>query len=344
MKTDDPVISVENLRISFFGDEGEVPAVDGVSFTLRRGRVLALVGESGSGKSVTSLGLLRLTQPPGRLLGGKIVYQPSEGAATDLAALSPGDPALFAIRGGRIGMIFQEPMTALSPVHTIGDQIGEVLRIHKGWKRAQRDEACIAMLARVGIADPASRLRQFPFEMSGGMRQRIVIAMAMICNPDVVIADEPTTALDVTIQAQILGLMRDLQRESGTSILLVTHDLGIVAQMADDIAVMYCGRIVEAGPCRDVLLHPRHPYTMGLIASLPSLAAPGRPIHSIPGTVPSAARLPSGCPFHPRCEWSVPGLCNVNGRPAITPCGDRRESACLRVGELPAESLIARAR
>jgi oligopeptide transport system ATP-binding protein len=344
MSANDEVLSVRDLRISFFGDEGEVPAVDGVSFGLRRGRVLALVGESGSGKSVTSLGILRLTQPPGRLLGGQILFRPAQGPEVDLAALPAEGPQLRKIRGARIGMIFQEPMTALSPVHTIGDQVGEVLRIHKGWSRAACDEACVAMLARVGIADPTSRLRQYPFEMSGGMRQRIVIAMAMICNPDVVIADEPTTALDVTIQAQILKLMRDLQQEQGTSILLVTHDLGIVAQLADDIAVMYCGRIVETGACREVLLHPRHPYTRGLIASLPSLAEAGRPIHSIRGTVPSAAHLPPGCPFHPRCEFFRPGLCDSGERPSLVSCGEKRSSACLRVADLPDASLIAKSR
>ena len=339
---EDHVISVQNLQISFFGDEGEVPAVDGVSFNLRRGRVLALVGESGSGKSVTSLGLLRLIQPPGRVIGGRVLFRPSDGEEVDLAALRPDDDRLYSIRGGRIGMIFQEPMTALSPAHTIGDQLGEVLHIHKGWNRKKIEEVCTQMLARVGIADPDARLRQYPFEMSGGMRQRIVIAMAMICNPDVVIADEPTTALDVTIQAQILGLMRELQQESGASILLITHDLGIVAQLADDIAVMYCGRIVEAGPCREVLLNPRHPYTIGLIASLPSLAVPGTPIHSIPGSVPSAGHLPPGCPFHPRCEFSMAGVCDQGDRPAAVACGENRVSACLRLEDIPATSLISR--
>ncbi len=302
---EDAVISVHDLRISFFGDEGEVPAVDGVSFSLQRGRVLALVGESGSGKSVTSLGILRLTQPPGRLMGGKILFRPKGGAETDLAAMTPNDPRLFSIRGGRIGMIFQEPMTALSPVHTVGDQVGEVLRLHKGWKRAKCDEVCAEMLARVGIADPVARLRQFPFEMSGGMRQRIVIAMAMICNPDVVIADEPTTALDVTIQAQILDLLRSLQQERGMALVLITHNMGVVSEMARRIAVMYAGQVMEQRGVAELFADPQHPYTEALLAALPERGPAGHRLATIPGVVPGVFDRPAGCLFAPRCPYAT---------------------------------------
>jgi oligopeptide/dipeptide ABC transporter ATP-binding protein len=278
--------------------------VDGVSFAMRRGRIMALVGESGCGKSVTSYSILRLIQKPGRIVGGSITYHPKEGAPVDIAALAENAEPALPVRGGAISMIFQEPMTALSPVHTVGNQICEAILLHQDVSKAEARAKAIAMLGKVGIPGPERRIDQYPFEMSGGMRQRVVIAMALVCNPEVLIADEPTTALDVTIQAQIMNLMKGLQRDLGTSTLLITHDLGVVAQLADDVAVMYLGRIVERGPVREIMKNPRHPYTQGLLKSLPSLAQMKDRLPSIDGSVPSLTAIPSGCPFHPRCPES----------------------------------------
>jgi ABC-type dipeptide/oligopeptide/nickel transport system ATPase component len=250
-----------------------VPAVDGASFTLARGRTLALVGESGSGKSVTGYSILRLIQPPGRITGGKILFRSARAGEIDLAALDDRSPTLFKVRGGLISMIFQEPMTALSPVHSVGSQIAEAVLLHQGVPAAEARRLTVEMLKRVGIADAERRFDQYPHELSGGLRQRIVIAMALVCRPELLIADEPTTALDVTIQAQILGLIRTLQREIGCSVLLITHDFGVVAQMADDVAVMQHGRIVEHGTVRAVLKSPQHAYTRALLDALPSRRA-----------------------------------------------------------------------
>jgi oligopeptide/dipeptide ABC transporter ATP-binding protein len=331
----DHVLQVDGLQVFFDTEEGTVRAVDGVSFAMRRGRIMALVGESGCGKSVTSYSILRLIQKPGRIAGGSMVFRPRGGEPVDLASLTESDKRLYLIRGGQIAMIFQEPMTALSPVHTVANQMIEAVRTHQAVSKAEARQRAIDMLARVGIPNPQRRIDQYPFEMSGGMRQRVVIAMAMVCDPQVLIADEPTTALDVTIQAQVMALMKKLQRDMGTSILLITHDLGVVAQMADDVAVMYLGRIVEQGTVRQVLRSPRHPYTMGLLASLPSLAVHGSRLASIEGSVPSLTSIPPGCPFHPRCPHARAGLCDAGPPPALIALGDGRGSACLRVADLP---------
>jgi ABC-type dipeptide/oligopeptide/nickel transport system ATPase component len=268
-----PLLEVENLRTSFITPDGTVPAVDGVTFSIARGRTLALVGESGSGKSVTAYSLLRLIQPPGRIVGGKILLRSARAGEIDIAKLGEHSSTLFKVRGGLISMIFQEPMTALSPVHTIGHQIAEAILLHQHTSKAEARHLTIEMLAKCGIAQAAERFDQYPHELSGGMRQRVVIAMALVCRPELLIADEPTTALDVTIQAQILGLIKTLQREIGCSVLLITHDFGVVAQMADDVAVMNHGRIVEHGPVRAVLKNPQHPYTRVLLDALPSRRA-----------------------------------------------------------------------
>ncbi|MBS0662917.1 MAG: ABC transporter ATP-binding protein [Verrucomicrobia bacterium] len=268
-----PLLEVADLRVTFATHDGAVTAVDGVSFTLGRGRTLALVGESGSGKSVTAYSLLRLIQPPGRIEGGRILLRSARAGEVDIGALDERDPQLFKVRGGLISMIFQEPMTALSPVHTVGSQIAEAIRLHRSATKAEARRLTVEMLGRVGIGQAEQRYEQYPHELSGGMRQRVVIAMALVCHPELLIADEPTTALDVTIQAQILGLIRMLQREIGCAVLLITHDFGVVAQVADDVAVMHRGRIVERGPVRTVLKAPQHPYTRALLDALPSRRA-----------------------------------------------------------------------
>ncbi len=327
------VLEIEDLRVSFFSDEGEARAVNRVRFAVPRGKVLALVGESGCGKSVTSYSVLRLIRKPGRIVGGRILFHGADGVSTDLAALSENDPRLFDIRGNRISMIFQEPMTALSPVHTIGNQLEEVLFTHGKPSKAEARARVIEMLGRVGIPAPERRYAQYPFELSGGMRQRIVIAMAMLSRSELLIADEPTTALDVTIQAQVLALMQSLQRETGSSVLLITHDLAVVAQVADLVAVMYLGRIVERGGVREVIKSPLHPYTHGLLASLPGLHGRSERLPSIPGTVPGLFDLPEGCPFHPRCKFAKPGLCDT-GEPPPETTQNGRSVCCFRAAEM----------
>ena len=267
---DAPLLEVKNLRVSFFTPDGVIGAVQNISFSIQRGRTLALVGESGSGKSVTAYSLLRLVQPPGRIMDGRMVLRSLRAGEIDIAHLDEKSGLLFKVRGGLVSMIFQEPMSALSPVHTIGSQIDEAILVHRDVSAAAARRLTLDMLHKVGIANAEQRYAQYPHELSGGMRQRAVIAMALVCRPELLIADEPTTALDVTIQAQILGLIKTLQRDIGCSVLLITHDFGVVAQMADDVAVMRNGEIVERGTVRDVLKNPRHAYTRALLDALPS--------------------------------------------------------------------------
>ena len=330
----DTVLQIEDLRTSFFTEEGEIRVVNGVTVSLKRGKVLALVGESGCGKSVTSYSILRLIRPPGRIVGGKILLTPKSGETIDIATLDETSADLYRVRGGLISMIFQEPMTALSPVHTVNNQISEAILLHQKISRKEARERAIEMLRQVGIPGAERRIDQFPYEMSGGMRQRIVIAMALVCSPEVLIADEPTTALDVMIQAQILKLIKDLQTERGTSVVFITHDLGVVAQIADDVAVMYLGRVVENASVREVLKTPLHPYTMSLLRSLPSLAQRGARLPAIRGNVPSLNRIPPGCPFHPRCPQAVRGRCDVGAPPPLRMFTGGRQAACLRVEEI----------
>jgi oligopeptide/dipeptide ABC transporter ATP-binding protein len=332
----DSVLEVTDLRTHFFTDEGALPAVDGVTFNIRRGRTLALVGESGCGKSVTSYSLLRLIQHPGRIVGGQVLLRSAREGAIDITALPENSATLRRVRGGLVSMIFQEPMTALSPVHSVGNQISEVITLHASVGEDEARRRGIEMLRKVGIAAPEQRFDQYPHEMSGGMRQRVMIAMALVCNPELLIADEPTTALDVTIQAQILGLIRALKKEIGCSVLLITHDLGVVAQTADDVAVMYLGRVVEHGSVRNVLKRPRHPYTQGLLRSIPSLKA-GQRLASISGTVPALSAIPRGCPFHPRCPHARAGVCDVGGPPVLRELESGHQTACVRAEEIAAE-------
>jgi ABC-type dipeptide/oligopeptide/nickel transport system ATPase component len=268
-----PLIEVSNLKVSFFTSDGVVDAVRDVSFDIERGKTLALVGESGSGKSVTAYSILRLVQSPGRILAGRILLRSRREGDIDIAQLDEDSGLLFKVRGGLISMIFQEPMTALSPVHSIGNQVAEAILMHQDVSEAAARRLTIEMLKKVGITNPIQRFDQFPHELSGGMRQRVVIAMALVCQPELLIADEPTTALDVTIQAQILGLIKNLQRELGCSVLLITHDFGVVAQMADEVAVMQQGAIVERGSVREVLRNPQHAHTRALLDALPSRRA-----------------------------------------------------------------------
>jgi oligopeptide/dipeptide ABC transporter ATP-binding protein len=292
--TAEPLLDVRNLTTSFFTEEGEVRAVDGVSFSLRAGETLGLVGESGCGKSVTALSVMRLLGHPGRIVDGQVLYR-----GEDLARRREAE--MRELRGKRISMIFQEPMTSLNPVFTIGDQIAEALRIHEGLDARQARKRSIDLIRTVGISSPERRAKQYPFELSGGMRQRIMIAIAIACNPEILIADEPTTALDVTIQAQILDLLKDLQKRLGLTILLITHDLGVVAQTCDRVAVMYAGKIVEESDVDTLFETPRHPYTVGLLDSLPLHHEAGEELRQIPGTVPSPHAMPTGCRFAPRC-------------------------------------------
>jgi len=328
------VLEIRDLKTYFYGEEGELPAVDGVSLSVQRGKVLAIVGESGCGKSVTSFSVLRLIQEPGRIVGGQILLYPKDGRIIDVTALGRKADVLFDVRGGLVSMIFQEPMTALSPVHSVGNQICEAIRLHQAVSSRQAEEMAVEMLGKVGIPGPAERMRQYPHELSGGMRQRVIIAMALVCKPELLIADEPTTALDVTIQAQVLGLVKQLQSELGAGVLFVTHDLAVVAQMADDVAVMYLGRIVEKGDVRAVLKDPMHPYTMALLKSLPGLSKPGEPLPSISGSVPFLTDMPTGCPFHPRCRYVQAGRCDIGGPPQLREIAEGHFAACIRAEEI----------
>jgi peptide/nickel transport system ATP-binding protein len=327
----DNVLEIDGLKVYFYTEEGEIKAVDGVSFSMRRGRIMALVGESGCGKSVTSYSILRLIQKPGKIMGGEIRFRSTAGDVINVAELDEKSETLYDLRGGRISMIFQEPMTALSPVHTVGNQICEAILLHQDVTPAQAREKAIDMLSKVGIPGAEKRIDQYPFEMSGGMRQRVVIAMALVCDPELLIADEPTTALDVTIQAQILKLMKDLQTDLGTSVLLITHDLGVVAQVADEVAVMYLGRVVERADVRTIMKAPKHPYTIALLKSLPSISMEQETLPSIKGSVPSLTQIPPGCPFHPRCEFYEPGVCDVGNPPPMVSLESEHEVACLRL-------------
>ena len=303
-----PLLAIKNLVTAFQTPAGRLPAVDGVSLAIGRGRTLGLVGESGCGKSVTAMSILRLVASPGRIESGSIQLA-VDGESLELTSLP--ERRLREIRGGRIGMIFQEPMTSLNPVFTVGDQIAEVVRLHRRVSRAAARSRALEMLKLVRVADPEQRLDAYPHQLSGGMRQRVMIAMALACEPDLVIADEPTTALDVTIQAQILELLDDLRKRLGTAILLITHDLGVVAETCDDVAVMYAGRIVEQAPAAELFGRPLHPYTIGLLAARPDADRRGTgPLTTIPGMVPPPQEFPSGCRFHPRCGHAQQPRCD----------------------------------
>ncbi|WP_333671828.1 ABC transporter ATP-binding protein [Elioraea tepidiphila] len=316
------LIEIEDLAVSFRTDRGEVEALSGVSLHLDEGEVLGVVGESGCGKSLTALAIMGLVpSPPGRITRGRIAF-----AGRDLLGLD--EAAMTRIRGEQIAMIFQEPMSALNPVFTVGEQVAEVLRVHEGLGRTAARERAAQLLARVGIPDPARRLGQYPHELSGGLRQRVMIAAALACRPKLLIADEPTTALDVTIQAQILALLADLQREFGMATMLITHDLGVVAQVVTRVVVMYAGKVVEEGPVEAVFERPSHPYTAALMRSIPALAEGVSRLPAIPGTVPAPGAWPRGCRFAPRCTHAVPE-CGA-GVPPLYPVAPGHRAACIR--------------
>ena len=329
---DDPLLEISDLQTHFYTRTGIVKSVNGVSLQVRAGETLALVGESGSGKSVTSLSIMRLIDSPGRIVNGSISLRTKQGKTIDLAHCPEAD--MRRIRGNDIAMVFQEPMTSLNPAFTAGDQIAEAIMLHQAKRKKEAWELAAEMLALVGIAAPEKRLHEFPHQMSGGMRQRVMIAIALSSKPALLIADEPTTALDVTIQAQILELMRKLQSDLGMGILLVTHNLGVVAEVASRVAVMYAGRIVEEGRVEDVFRSPKHPYTLGLLASMPRPENAGKHVRleAIPGSVPSPFAMPPGCSFAPRCRYALEE-CSV-AVPALLQAGDEHLSRCLRWREL----------
>ena len=335
--TPEPILDIQDLRTVFRIGGRDIAAVSDLELSIAPGETVALVGESGSGKSVTSLSVMGLLpKKVGRIASGTIRFKGKSGVTNDLAQMD--GESLRRVRGNDIAMVFQEPMTSLNPVYTVGEQIAEPIRIHLGRSHKQAAEDAVKLLADVGIPDPARRARQYPHELSGGMRQRATIAMALACDPALLIADEPTTALDVTIQAQILELLAKVQAERGMAMLFVTHNLGVVAEIADRVAVMYAGRIVETGPVDQVFAHPRHPYTKGLLRSVPrlgeatALKRAGTPLPTIPGSVPSLSNLPQGCSFAPRCPYAI-DACAV-AVPPLADTGQGQLSRCIRWQEL----------
>ncbi|MAY79869.1 MAG: peptide ABC transporter ATP-binding protein [Deltaproteobacteria bacterium] len=332
-----PLLTIKNLHTHFFLDEGVVRAVDGVDLEIPRGKTLCVVGESGCGKSITAFSLLQMIQRPGRIVDGSITLHRDNGPV-ELTELAPDGNEMRRIRGDEIAMIFQEPMTSLSPVHTVGAQIAEAIRLHTTSDKREARDRTIHIMARVGIPDPERRYGEYPHELSGGLRQRAMIAMALSCQPRVVIADEPTTALDVTIQAQVLDLLNDLRTRLNTAVILITHDLGVVAESADRVIVMYAGRKVEEASVGELFANPKHPYTRGLLASVPRLgtlegdSVPKR-LTEIPGIVPALTQLPVGCSFAPRCAFADEAC---GAQPEYADLGDGHFSACWHIAEAAA--------
>ena len=338
----EPILEVKNLKTHFFTDKGVVQAVKGVDFALANGQTLGIVGESGCGKSVTASSIMQLIKsPPGKIVDGEIIFrrQKRRAETIDIVQLDPKGIEMRSIRGGEISMIFQEPMTSLNPLHPVGRQIAEVVELHQGLSRKQSIEVAIEMLDRVRIADPADRVKQYPHQLSGGMRQRVMIALALSCNPSILIADEPTTALDVTIQAQIIDLMEKLKDDFGSSIIIITHNLGVVSQMADHVAVMYFGRIVEFGTVTDIFRNPQHPYTVGLLQSIPVLGRRKDILVPIEGIVPNATTEIAGCAFADRCPH-VMAKCRTHLPPTTTVEGEH-EVACWLHESDAAEAVVA---
>jgi len=329
---DQALLSVRNLKTFFVMDEGTAKAVDGVSFDVQPGQIVGIVGESGCGKSVTIKSVLRIVQNPGRIVDGQILFHRERGngagEVVDLTTLDARGEEMRAIRGSEIALIPQEPMAALSPVHTIGNQLVEAVRLHRNVSEAEAEDIVIRGMGEVGVPSPRERMSMYAWELSGGLRQRVMIAMALSCDPKLLIADEPTTAIDVTTQAQVLSLLRGLQAQHGMAIIFITHDLGVIAQIADYVVVMYLGRVMETGPVDDIFHRPQHPYTKALLQSIPTMYAPSKELlPTIVGSIPHPLNRPSGCPFYPRCASFMPGTCD-RGLPALRPVGDRQQASC----------------
>jgi peptide/nickel transport system ATP-binding protein len=331
---DMPLLSVRGLKTHFLMDEGAVKAVDGVSFDVHAGRTFGIVGESGCGKSVTIKSILRIVEPPGKIVQGQILLRrprpdgTGEDRPLDLVTLDPQGPEIREIRGGQIALIPQEPMTSFSPVHTIGNQIIEAIMLHQSVNKKAARTLAHDMLKDVGVPMPERRLDEYSWQLSGGLRQRAIIAMALCCNPRLLIADEPTTAVDVTTQAQVLRLLRQLQREHNSAIIFITHDLGVIAQMAEFVMVMYLGLVMEEGPVDEIFHAPKHPYTQALLRSIPSVSSQPRvSLPTISGSIPHPFNKPRGCPFHPRCAKRMPGRCDTR-IPALQAVGERQLASC----------------
>ena len=322
------LLKVEGLKTYFFSREGTLKAVDGVSFDIKRGETLGIAGESGCGKSVTAQSILRIVPQNGRITGGNILFNLNERGFINLVKLNPEGKEIRKIRGKEISMIFQEPMTSFSPVHTIGNQIMEVIMLHQALSRKEAKEKAIELLKKVGMPKPTQMIDAYPFNLSGGMRQRAMIAMALSCQPSLLIADEPTTAVDVTIQAQVLELIKELQKELNMALIIITHDLAVIAELADKVLIMYLGKNVEYASVDELFYNPKHPYTKGLLASIPKLGKGSRQrIEPISGSVPSPYEMPSGCLFHPRCPRFIPGVCDKKEPPFIE-IGENHKVSC----------------
>jgi len=341
----DTLITVQGLKTYFYTDEGIVKAVDGVDFSIKKGKTLCVVGESGCGKSITARSIMRLIESPGKIVEGSIKLAGAEGSEKegmeiDITSLSPKGKEIRQIRGAEISMIFQEPMSSLSPVHTIGNQLAESIRLHLKLSKEEAKARTIEVLKEVGIPKAEQRLDSYPFELSGGMRQRVMIAMALSCKSRLLIADEPTTALDVTTQANILDLIQGLQKDYNMSVMFITHDLGVVAEIADDAVVMYLGKVVERGPVDAIFHDPKHPYLVSLLKSIPKLTASQQTsgtaerLDSIRGMVPHPFNRPSGCTFHPRCDKAIKGRCDAEHPPKVS-IGPEREVSCFLYGDGP---------
>jgi peptide/nickel transport system ATP-binding protein len=332
MPTDPPLLQVKDLRVTFGLDDGTVRAVDGTSFDVHPGEVVGIVGESGCGKSVTMKAILQLIERPGRLSSGSILFRDRQGQETDLAKLDPRGPQMRALRGAEIALIPQEPMSAFSPVHTVGAQIIEAITLHAAQagrrvSKAEARETVIGLFRDVGISMPEQRVDAYSWQLSGGLRQRAMIAMALSCKPRLLIADEPTTAIDVTTQAQVLALLRDLKAKYNTAIIFITHDLGVIAQMTSYVVVMYLGRVMEQGPVDQIFHAPAHPYTRALLRSIPTIHGETRtPLPVISGSLPHPFNRPAGCPFHPRCPEAMPACATAT--PKLLPVADRQAAAC----------------
>lgn len=327
-----PLLSVQDLQTYFFTDEGTVKAVDGATFDVYPGRTLGIVGESGCGKSITAKSILQIIDKPGRIVGGQVKFSSNGEANRNLLKMEPNGAEIRAIRGGEISMIFQEPMTSFSPVHTFGNQIIEAIRLHSTLGKDEAYELAVDWMRRVGIPSPEQRMSEYAYQFSGGQRQRAMIAMALCTEPRILIADEPTTALDVTTQAQILDLLQTLQKQNDMSIIFITHDLGVIAEVADVVAVMYLGRVVELGPVGSIFSSPKHPYTKALLSSMPTIdAAPRERLPSITGAIPHPQNRPSGCSFHPRCSSYMSDICGLK-EPELVSVGTDQQASCFLYG------------